>query len=387
MAQAASAVGGDEMLVTEFANGCRPRYTCVRIQRKSSAVILVKLSQTMTWPLASVTSSTADHIDCRMFSYDHDEATADRKLRSRHSRFMYLRDLRGFVPCRLPVGENQTLRDFRGRGTECVGGSLSEINAGTGFMLNFTDCSSTPPPPTQRPSSSVSFNSSSSPQSRRRQSDGVGGGSVYSGVFLCLKSSRVSPTGDLVLITRTDSLADAVVHCWVYFADGQQLYWLHDRHCNETIKRQIRRDRLSPIAVVFRWPPAGAAGQGGAKIAAFADEDDVEAPHSSADHSSSAPPSTRRAWQPSLMFWTKTLDHRNLKDGHPQQQPPFNESSNGDRTWNGGSNSTGIREDDDDDDDSELESQQVVSNAFVVLMVAVIFALLQIPCLCIVPPL
>lgn len=347
----------DDMLVTEYFNGCRPRYTCLRIQRKSSAVILVKLSQTMTWPLG-VTSST-DPIDCRMFSYDHDESTEDTKLRTRHSRILYLRDLRGFVQCRLPTGYNQTLRDADG--TECTG-SVTEINGGTGFMLNFDGCSSASIAlPSVTPSLvSPSFSAASSHPRKSAN---------YSGLFLCLKSSRISPTGDLVLVTRTGSPMDVVIHCWVSVTRGAQLYWLDARHCNETLRRQIQRDRLSPIAVISKWSPDGA------RNAAFADADDVT-DYVTADVTTT----TRDSGRPPRL-WTKTSDQRS-HSGEGWLHRPLNASDAAEVALGKGNGTSGtVRRKQGEKKDVQPEDE-VAPNAFVIMAAVIIFALLQIPCLC-----
>ena len=72
------------MLVTEHADGCRPRYVCVRYQRRTSGLLHLKLSQSRTWPLMDAVDQP---VDCRAFSYDDDAAASP--LRARRFRLLY----------------------------------------------------------------------------------------------------------------------------------------------------------------------------------------------------------------------------------------------------------------------------------------------------------
>jgi hypothetical protein len=67
--QSADAVSSSNevMLVTDYDNGCRQRFRCVRVIRQSAALTYLQVSRSAVWPLVR---SGRDPIDCRAFRYD-----------------------------------------------------------------------------------------------------------------------------------------------------------------------------------------------------------------------------------------------------------------------------------------------------------------------------
>lgn len=237
--------GFEEMLVSETVDGCRPRYVCVKLIRKSPSVVYFRLSLPRQWPL---TSSISDPIDCRGFSYEYDSAdyviqpsplvetsNFDSSFRPRATgrgrhgfRFLVSREPRGLsVACRLPGGQlNNYSVIFRcafDTVADCVGcsmsacgggsadclGTLSETASGTALRLTLSGCSH---------------------QTNRTE---------Y--LFDCRQSSRLVPSTDLVVVvsssltvpttstngsstvndphhrsSSSSQLNRTVYHCWVF---------------------------------------------------------------------------------------------------------------------------------------------------------------------------
>ena len=220
----------DEMLVTEYVNGCRPRYACARILKKSSAVMFFKLSKTLTWPL---TSSPADPIDCTNFDFEHvtqdgGDGGQDGGFRERYFRLLFSAEKRDPVQCRLPselTNYSVTLRD----GTECIG-SLTEAYPGNEFQVTLTGCLE----------NATNFS------------------------YACLESSRLLPSGDLLIVTGIASSSSSSssprtssnfsIHCWVFPKSPQFLFYQIDgAQCNEASRGRLRQEVIVPVAVFSRF--------------------------------------------------------------------------------------------------------------------------------------
>ena len=209
----------DEMLVVEYFNGCRPRYVCARILKKSPSVMFFKLSQTLTWPL---TSSPSDSIDCSSFSFDESPATdADENndgFRGRYFRLLFSKDQRDPVQCHLPKNLNNYNVAFRS-GMECVGNLTSEAETATDFQLSLTGC----------------------PGNRTEVT------------FTCLESSRLLPSGDLMIITKKKSFDNNTIHCWIFPKNPQFVFFQIDSsQCNEASRGRIRQEGVRPTAIFCR---------------------------------------------------------------------------------------------------------------------------------------
>lgn len=198
----------NEMLVAEYSDGCRPRYVCAHILRKSASVMYFRLSVARLWPF---TSSPADPINCHAFSFDHlhDDPVdneAVRTLQSNHFRLLFSRESRGdATQCRLPShafnNYSVTFRD----GVECVGGvSEADVKA-TSLTLTLTACSS--------------------PVNRTQY------------FFDCRESSRLPPYNDLVVIvSSTPTSKRTVYHCWLFPVTVGMFYLFDAGQCDAVMR-------------------------------------------------------------------------------------------------------------------------------------------------------
>jgi hypothetical protein len=238
-----SAAAADEvMLVTEHFDGCRPRYACIRHQRRSSTLLQLRLSHRRSWPLISAADQP---IDCRSFSYDPDDdlsvgsGTNNHRDRFRHQRLFYSREQRDPVPCRLPpsVGRLTNYTMIYADGSQCLRSGFavefSSTTEGTRFQLTVGTCSS---------STVTSTHAATSPMPPRRTAE-----------YLCAKSSRLGPTPNsdgVVVVARSVELP-VDVQCLIAFEKPEpEVYWLRANECVMALRRQLRRDRISPLAVL-----------------------------------------------------------------------------------------------------------------------------------------
>ena len=226
---------GEEMVVTEHFDGCRPRYTCVRYQRRAAALLQMKLSQSRMWPLVDAVDQP---VDCRAFSYDDDDDDDDssgRSLRGQRFRLLYSREPRPPTSCQLPLAPgDKSLRNYTlmyNNDTRCTGTSLTEALNGLGLLLSVGDCG-----PGMTPGTRTTL-------------------------LHCVKSSRLS-TGDGVAIVTRSVSTPSDVRCWFYSAASAQpeMYWLAASDCGAVVRRLhgSSTNRLRHIAVLL---PASRADQ------------------------------------------------------------------------------------------------------------------------------
>lgn len=212
----------DHLLVSEFKDGCRPRYTCARILKKSTSVLFFRLSQSASWPL---TSSPSDPIDCRGFSFPHDEdqeAVDPGHFRLQRFRLLYAKNKHSPVNCHLPSDMKNYHVTFRD-GSDCVG-RLVEAEVPTRFRLILTGC----------------------PINKTEASS-----------FECLESSLVLPPSDILVVTG--SVLPGVRHsvevfCWFFLTVPRRAIYLVDAvNCDESSKRRILQNELVPLAALARF--------------------------------------------------------------------------------------------------------------------------------------
>jgi len=129
----------DVMLVAGYNNGCRPRYLCARVLKKSTSILYFRFSQVLTWPL---THSVTAPIDCRLFVYDVDATgPADDSLRTKHFRLLYSRQPRPPAHCHLPTANTlSNLSVAFSDGSRCDSASLTDTNGKTGIALRIPGC-------------------------------------------------------------------------------------------------------------------------------------------------------------------------------------------------------------------------------------------------------
>ena len=198
----------NQMLVKEFNNGCRPRYSCAKFVQKSPAVMFFKLSESRTWPFAN---SPEDPMDCRHFAFQKDVAISPNHYRSKLLRLL-VADEGASVQCHLPGHlDDYSVRYPDGKRCRC---SLAQSGQGTEISLRTHDCGARP----------------------------------IDQYFTCLDSSRVLPSRHLLLVTRTFGRPDEIL-CWLFpRGEHKSFYLLSADQCNEAAARRISKDRLEPLA-------------------------------------------------------------------------------------------------------------------------------------------
>jgi len=224
---------GEEMVVTEHFDGCRPRYTCIRYQRRADALLQLRLSQSRMWPLVNAVDQP---VDCRAFSYDDDDDddSAGRTLRGQRFRLLYSRKPRPPTACQLPLPpDNRSLRNYTlmyNNGTQCRGTSVTEALDGLGLLFSVGDCGPGVTPGTRTT------------------------------LLHCIKSSRLSTGDGVALVTRSVS-TPTDIRCWFY-ATGKpepEMYWLAAADCGAVVRRVgSSASRLQHVAVLL---PAARANQ------------------------------------------------------------------------------------------------------------------------------
>lgn len=230
----------DVMLVATYGNGCRLRYLCLRVLKKSPSVLYVKFSRAVLWPF-NVTS--VDMIDCRLFTFLPETGGGPSGLLpGKHFRLLYSQQPRQPVQCNLPVAlVNLTLQ--LGDGTRCMRSAhVTESVAGTDVLLTVLGCHSLGPLPK---------------------------------TFECILSFRATPTNDLTIVVRSvvpqASLPSAVssfasssfsssssfsgrlalsawgaIYCWVFPDDRPNQFYLYEgSNCNESVRRESHEKRPS----------------------------------------------------------------------------------------------------------------------------------------------
>jgi len=217
---------GEEMIVTEHFDGCRPRYTCIRYQRRAAALLQLKLSQSRMWPLVDAVDQP---VDCRAFSYDDDDDDRSaRPFRGRRFRLLYSRQPRPPTACRLSLPHSgRSLRNYTmtyRNGTRCTDTSVTETSDGLGLLFSVGDCGPGVTPGTRTTR------------------------------FYCIMSTSTSNADGVALVTRAAS-PTTDVRCWFYTAAAAQpepeMYWLATADCGAAVKRlESAGDRLRHIAVL-----------------------------------------------------------------------------------------------------------------------------------------
>lgn len=96
------AVVWEQMFVTTFSGGCRPRYSCARFERSRDAhsVVRYKLSQSEIWPFLQRTDT--NQISCDRFVYRNDNEPFASRYRSMDMKTLISETQRIYVECKLP---------------------------------------------------------------------------------------------------------------------------------------------------------------------------------------------------------------------------------------------------------------------------------------------
>jgi len=188
-------VDNEAMLVTVYGAGCRPRYRCARVLRRSASLLYLQFSDAASWPLVR---SPRDPVDCAAFHFDRwttsPPALTSSSSSSASSTSGYLLSLvadgQTSADCRLPsdVAGVQYDAEFvveGARSSDRCSGTLSE--SGRSLRLAVSGCGSAV---------------------RRQFADPV---------YRCIESSAES-RGDLVIIASGDgrSGSSSTLFCWLF---------------------------------------------------------------------------------------------------------------------------------------------------------------------------
>jgi len=311
----------EEMVITEHFDGCRPRYTCIRYQRRSAALLQLKLSQSRTWPLVNAVDQP---VDCRAFSYDDDDNDSDdrgRPLRGRRFRLLYSREPKPPTACQLPLPpDSRSLRNYiltYKNGTKCTNTSVTESLGGLGLLLSVGGCGPSITPGTRTT------------------------------LLHCIKSSRLQSTSDDVAIVTRAVSTPTDVRCWFYATANPEpeMYWLAAANCGAVVRRLVSpADRLQHVAVLSSASSA------------------KQFQHQQADHVTGTwwpqrhLPADRRRKE------DRTHNIVNISDDAPLLTPDFASVD---------TNST---------PETETDKEEEPANVFVVFAAMIIFTLLHIPC-------
>ena len=201
----------ERMLVTISDNGCRPRFTCAKIT-KLPRVLFMQLSQTRLWPLVS---GRGDRYNCSNFVYTTNKDVDKNPYRKRLSTLFTTTRVTS-VSCDLSRFSRFDVR-FKG-GTFCTGSVAQSSSKNT-----------------------VQFHLSNCPASILTRTK-----------FTCVEYANLSPQGDMLLVTRTNTTTPNV-HCWLFPEKPNNVFHMvASEDCNGAMKRKIRKGRLHPIATFTR---------------------------------------------------------------------------------------------------------------------------------------
>ena len=204
----------EQMLVTTFENGCRPRYQCVQLQKRNPSILRYKLSQSQIWPF---TDTSGYVVDCKSFTYRDDDAPLRDRLRTRHFKTLISMSERIYVSCDLDhiLEFTVTFDD----GTRC-NGTLEQ------------------PPTTSRTKMVMHL-------PRCKSQDEVQ-------TFGCLDSNNHGYLGDRMIVTESQDASSELL-CWLFpVAPGDLFYLLPASSCNEGAKDKISALQLTPKAIFHK---------------------------------------------------------------------------------------------------------------------------------------
>lgn len=194
------------MFVTEFANGCRPRYTCARIENPTASTLNVTLSKTVAWPFIQ---NPGDPLDCSAFGF---KPRTPLEINRTRILLLHARASQHPVNCNLPFRSSNAQIRFS-NATTC-NGRLSEAKGRRAVELSLRGCSA----------SDVLTNH----------------------VFSCLESSHFPPDDDLIITMRTNLSNSVEIYCLVFpTADETAFHLLSGSDaCQQVYERETSLDRL-----------------------------------------------------------------------------------------------------------------------------------------------
>jgi hypothetical protein len=191
------------MLVTNFPNGCKPRYTCMQVLQQSSSFLHIAMSNSRQWPLVR---NTSEPITCESMSRHHHD------FYSHHKMLFNAQKKPQRENCDFPIALNNSVSVRHRDGSECTG-KLSEKSNKMELKLNLTGC-------------------------RHLESS-----------LTCLKSFRIPSSNDLVIITKPSNSSG--LYCWLFPSrQNYPFYLLIGQRCQHVTKQQRTID-VSAYDAIF----------------------------------------------------------------------------------------------------------------------------------------
>ncbi|KAK2150341.1 hypothetical protein LSH36_410g01007 [Paralvinella palmiformis] len=204
------------MLVTEFSNGCRPKYSCIKVvQRSSSAILFLQLSAERHWP---ITDTVTQPIDCSRFSYEGDtDSLIQNRYRSKHLRLLYSKSLDTGTTCNMPLSGSYNYTAKLSDHSRCSG-RITISSSGASLSVVFSNCD---------------MKNAASHLVPERHS--------------CIESTRLFGS-DYIVVTR-GFLDTEQLYCWIFPKRSiDDFYLVKSAHCNDGTRRRITRGHFVPLA-------------------------------------------------------------------------------------------------------------------------------------------
>jgi hypothetical protein len=205
----------EQMLVTTFDNGCRPRYSCAQFKKHSPSILRYRLSEHQLWPFDNTNGIT---VDCSSFKYK-DPINPAHHYHSRHFQTIISETERIYVDCKL--GETRDFDAVFDDGTECEGELTQEgLSTKNKMKLILKRC----------------------PGHQSEQE------------FACLDSSKHGYLSEQLIVTETlDSFNR--IRCWLFPVHPDlTFYLLPTEECNEGANEKIDTGNIRPLATFHEQP-------------------------------------------------------------------------------------------------------------------------------------
>ena len=205
----------EQMFVTTFDNGCRPRYSCAQLKKHSPSILRYRLSEHQLWPFENTNGIT---VDCSSFKYK-DPINPLNHYHSRHFQTIISETERIYVDCKL--GDTREFDAVFDDGTECEGELTQEgLSTKNKMKLILKKC----------------------PGHQSEQE------------FACLDSSKHGYLSEQLMVTETlDSFNR--IRCWLFpVHPALTFYLLPIEECNEGANEKIATGIIRPLST-FREQP------------------------------------------------------------------------------------------------------------------------------------
>lgn len=259
----------DIMLAVGYNNGCRPRYICVRIHKKSSSVLYLRFSDSLPWPFTDSIHAT---IDCKWFAYDVAPASGQIDLlQTNHFRLIYVQQRRAAVNCNLPSDYSHLLLATFSDGGKCESVTVLESTAKTEMTISLRNCSQTTTDLKLLPKSYECIMSTTNLQdsevinhnlqvdlSDQPNFELPGWNLRKSGESILMSTTQTSRKllkNAFTIITKStyNSNSEVVIFCWVFIEN--YVYIITVDQCDENSKNEVIQRIRKPLAT-FSLPSA-----------------------------------------------------------------------------------------------------------------------------------